>query len=423
MKKNNYKIGILGTGYIGFPLAVEFGKYYKTIAYDINKKKIINFKNFKDNTNNLSKKIIKSSKKLTFTNVLSDLSECNIFIIAVPTPVNKKNNPDMSMVNNATQSVANLLKINDIVIFESTLYPGACESLAVSILEKISKLRMNKDFYIGHSPERINPGDKNSNLTLVKKIVSGSNSYSLKLIDQLYKKIIKAGTYRAPNIKVAEAAKMIENTQRDINIALMNEFAIICNKLSISTRDVLEAASTKWNFLPFKPGLVGGHCIPVDPYYLTHISKKFNHNSDFILMGRKINDSIPRFMVKKIHKEMIIKKINIKRSRVLILGFSFKENCKDIRNTKVINLYHECKKITKNVDIYDSTINKMDVFKEYKVKLIRKIRYSYYDAIIIAVPHKEFKDIIKNLNSYRKKNSLTFDLKYQLNRSKVELSL
>ncbi len=334
--KNN-KIAIIGLGYVGLPLAIEFGKKYKTYGYDINQNRINSLKMGMDTTMEFKKDYILSSKKLVFVNKVKDLEECNIFIVTVPTPIFKNNSPDLRNIIDATKKVASVLKKNSIVIFESTVYPGLTDEVCVPILEKISNLKSNKDFYYGYSPERINPGDKKHQLTSIKKIVSGSNNFSSKKIKKLYESIIKAGTHMAPSIKVAEAAKVIENIQRDINVAFANELFKIFEKLNLNTYDILRAANTKWNFLDFKPGLVGGHCIGVDPYYLLYKCKKIKFKSEIITAGRKVNDEMSFYYANIINKQ-IIKKFKQKKIKILVMGYTFKENCSDTRNTKVIDI-------------------------------------------------------------------------------------
>tara|TARA_B100000989_G_C19527104_1_gene467525 strand:+ start:1597 stop:2907 length:1311 start_codon:yes stop_codon:yes gene_type:complete len=415
-KKHNLKnnvIGIIGLGYVGLPLAVAFGKIFKTIGFDINNKRIEQLKKGKDSTNEISSKEIYNSKNLFLTNKLSQVKAANIFIITVPTPVKKNNSPDLKIIQNATRMVASILKKNDIIIFESTVYPGLSEELALSIVEKKTKLKLNKDFFIGYSPERINPGDKNHKIGDILKVTSGSNKQTSKKIDRLYKSIISAGTYRTSSIKVAEAAKVIENTQRDLNIALVNELAIIFDKMEIDTHEVLDAAKTKWNFLPFEPGLVGGHCIGVDPYYLTHKSQKFGYKPNIILAGRKINDGFAKYVYNKLNLK--IKKNFPQKNEnknVLIMGFSFKENVPDIRNTKVIDIIRNLKRNNYKVDVFDPIVDKKEVKNIFGIDLIKYPKKNNYVGIVIAVKHKEFiKMKINKINLFRKKNGIIFDVK------------
>ena len=404
--KNN-KIAIIGLGYVGLPLAIEFGKKYKTYGYDINQNRINSLKMGMDTTMEFKKDYILSSKKLVFVNKVKDLEECNIFIVTVPTPIFKNNSPDLRNIIDATKKVASVLKKNSIVIFESTVYPGLTDEVCVPILEKISNLKSNKDFYYGYSPERINPGDKKHQLTSIKKIVSGSNNFSSKKIKKLYESIIKAGTHMAPSIKVAEAAKVIENIQRDINVAFANELFKIFEKLNLNTYDILRAANTKWNFLDFKPGLVGGHCIGVDPYYLLYKCKKIKFKSEIITAGRKVNDEMSFYYANIINKQ-IIKKFKQKKIKILVMGYTFKENCSDTRNTKVIDIIKYFQKKKHKVHIYDPWVEKA----KKNLNFQNKLRKKYYDCIIIAVKHKKFIEMGKNkISLFLKEKNILFDLK------------
>ena len=405
------KIGIIGLGYVGLPLAVEFSKKYKTIGFDLNKKRIDQLKKGLDITNEVERKHI-LNKKLFFTSQEREISKCNTFIVTVPTPIKKNKEPDLKFLKQASKIVGRNLKKDDVVIYESTVYPGVTEDICVPIVEKVSGLKININFYCGYSPERINPGDKKHRITNIKKVTSGSTKESALYIDNLYKSIIKAGTYSAKDIKTAEAAKVIENTQRDINIALMNEFSMVFNKIGLDTQSILEAAQTKWNFLPFQPGLVGGHCIGVDPYYLAHKSIKSGHNPEMILAGRKINDSMPNFVSREILRLMKYKNLKIKTARILILGFSFKENCPDHRNTKVYDLHNHLAQKVSKVDIYDPLVNIPEAKKSYDINFITKIPRKLYDAIVIAVPHSSFIDLGRNnFEEYSKSNHIIYDLK------------
>ncbi len=417
MKKSKIKIGIFGLGYVGLPLALEFSKKYEVFAFDINKERIKSLKNGSDTTNEVNKENLKKRKSLILTSDFNHLSNCNFYIITVPTPVKKNHEPDLSLIKKATLMVASIIKKNDIIVYESTVYPGLTEEYCAPIIERNSNLSFNKDFYLGYSPERINPGDKNHKLTNIVKITSGSTESSASAVDDVYASIIKAGTYKAPSIKVAEAAKVIENTQRDINIALINELAMLFNKLDIETNEVLDAAQTKWNFLPFKPGLVGGHCIGVDPYYLTYKAKQENFNPKMILSGRKINDNMSSY-VSNFFKSKLKKLIKNKNPKILILGFTFKEDCPDIRNTKVYDLYKHLSKYYKNIDIHDQTANSNEAMDVYNVKLISKPKHHYYDAMILAVAHKEYKRMgLSNIKKYLKDEYVIYDLKNLLNKS------
>jgi UDP-N-acetyl-D-galactosamine dehydrogenase len=393
-----YKIAIIGLGYVGLPLAVEFGKKYETIGIDINSSRIEELKKGYDRTLEVSEEELKKAVNLTYTTSFDDAKECNIFIVTVPTPINSANRPDLTPIKKSTESIANILKKGDIVIYESTVYPGVTEEVCVPILEEISGLRFNEDFYCGYSPERINPGDKERTLTKILKITSGSTPQIAKKIDDLYKSIITAGTHLAPSIKVAEAAKVIENTQRDVNIALINELAMIFDTVGIDTKAVLEAAGTKWNFIKLSPGLVGGHCIGVDPYYLVHKAEEMGYKPDIILASRKINNSMGKFIADKTIKLMIEADKKIKGSNVLILGITFKENCPDIRNTRVVDIIEELKDFGAEVDVYDPWVDPKEPKKYFKHKQLEHNPFEAdkkYDAIILAVAHNQFVDLKK----------------------------
>ncbi len=416
MVKKINKIAIIGLGYVGLPLALEFGKKFETIGFDIKFKRIKELKRGLDINNEHTKKEIRSSKLIKFTNDKKQIKNCNTYIVTVPTPA-KKNKPDLSTIKNASILVANNLKKNDLVIYESTVYPGLSEELSYTILEKISKLKLNNDFFLGYSPERINPGDKKHTIKNITKVVSGSNQSALTRIDKLYKSIVLAGTYKAKSIKIAEAAKVIENTQRDINIAFMNELEIIFSKMKINIYDVLKTAGTKWNFLNFKPGLVGGHCIGVDPFYLTYKSQLLGYDPKIILAGRKINDSVPKLIFRKLHLKL--KKLKkIKRKKILIMGFSFKENISDVRNTKIYDIITEFIKNNYIVDIFDPIADKDEAKKYYNISLTKKPKKNNYDAVLIAVKHRIFiKMGIKTINSFRKRTSLIYDYKNLFSKS------
>jgi len=408
----NYKIGIIGLGYVGLPLAVEFGKKYNTIGFDINEKRISELNNGYDRTKEITIIELQNSIKLSFTNNYKDISDCNFYIITVPTPIDKYNNPDLTPLKSASEIIGKILKKGDIVVYESTVYPGATEEVCVPILEEFSKLKFNKDFFCGYSPERINPGDKKHTLVSIKKVTSGSTLEIGKQIDDLYKSIINAGTFLVSSIKVAEAAKVIENTQRDINIAFVNELALIFNLLGIDTNEVLEAASTKWNFLPFKPGLVGGHCIGVDPFYLTYKAQEMGYNPEIILSGRRLNDRMSEYITSKFIKLMINKGIKINGSKVLILGLTFKENCPDIRNSKVFDIIKELTEYGVSIDLYDPWANKDDVELYSGLKLKEAVEINRYDGILHAVAHNEFNNIL--LNERDVVNTVLYDIKSSL---------
>jgi UDP-N-acetyl-D-galactosamine dehydrogenase len=426
----NYKISIIGLGYVGLPLAVEFSKKYKVVGFDINNERVSELINGIDYTNEISfdalkyineNKLINNNFGLIFSSNIDDIKKCNVFIVTVPTPIDKYKSPDLTPLFNATKMIGGILKKGDIVIYESTVYPGCTEDDCVPILEEKSGLKYNIDFYCGYSPERINPGDKINILTKIKKVTSGSNPEIAEEIDKIYRNIITAGTHKAPSIKVAEASKAIENAQRDLNISFVNELALIFDRMNIDTNDVIEAAATKWNFLKYKPGLVGGHCIGVDPYYLAHKAESLGYHPQVILSGRRVNDMIGMFVANKVVKLLIKKNNKVNKSKALILGITFKENCPDIRNSKVIDIYNELIQYDIEVDVYDPYANSVDVFEEYKISLIKHIDKKY-DAIILAVAHNEFlnidyKNVIKGIDS------VIFDIKSFLNRNIVDSRL
>lgn len=418
---NNLKIAVVGLGYVGLPLAVEFGKKFSTIGFDINRKRISELENGNDSTLEVHNDELILSKNLKFTHDIKNLKDSNVYIITVPTPVDKHNTPDLTPLFKATENIASCISAGDIVIYESTVYPGATEDECVPIIENISTLSFNKDFFVGYSPERINPGDKKNRLVNIKKVTSGSTTEAADFVDSLYKSIIDAGTHKAPSIKVAEAAKVIENTQRDINIALMNELSVIFNYMDIDTKDVIDAASTKWNFLKFNPGLVGGHCIGVDPYYLTYKAIAVGYHPEVIISGRKINDEMGVYVAEQVIKIMMKKRIHVVDSNILILGFSFKENCTDIRNTKVDDIVKTLKKYNANVDIFDPWVSNFDLKKEYGYEQILEIQEDTYDAIIIAVGHDQFKEMgIKKIKTFSKYNSCIYDVKSIFNKIDVD---
>ena len=411
----NKKIALIGLGYVGLPLAVEFGKKFEVIGFDISKDRIDLLKKNEDPNFVINKNEFATSSYLSFSNSIDDIKDCNIYIVTVPTPIDNHKKPDLAALKKSSETVGCVLKKDNIVIYESTVYPGATEEFCVPILEKQSGLKFNTDFYCGYSPERINPGDKKHKLIDIKKVTAGSTPEIALEVDELYKEIIVAGTYRAENIKVAEAAKVIENTQRDLNIALINEFALIFNKMNIDTETVLNAASTKWNFLPFRPGLVGGHCIGVDPYYLTHKANMLGYKPEIILAGRKLNDNMGSYVANEVSKLMTKKCIQVEKANILIMGLTFKENCPDYRNTRVIDLVKEFKNFSCNVDVYDPWVNKKLVADEYKFEPISEPIKGKYDVIVLAVAHDEFKLLSKDLiRSYGKSNHILYDIKYLL---------
>ncbi|WP_267531682.1 Vi polysaccharide biosynthesis UDP-N-acetylglucosamine C-6 dehydrogenase TviB [Acinetobacter oleivorans] len=424
MQLAELRIAIIGLGYVGLPLAVEFGKKVPVVGFDIYEKRISELKNGQDHTLEVSPEELKQATQLSYTASLEDLKDCNFFIVTVPTPIDDYKQPDLTPLVKASTSIGKVLKKNDIVVYESTVYPGATEEVCIPVLEEISGLTFNKDFFAGYSPERINPGDKLHRVTNILKITSGSTSEVADYIDEVYNLIIEAGTHKAPSIKVAEAAKVIENTQRDVNIALINELALIFNKLDIDTEEVLKAAGTKWNFLPFRPGLVGGHCIGVDPYYLTHKAQAIGYHPEIILAGRRLNDSMGAYVVTQLVKGMIKKKIQVEGSKVLVLGLSFKENCPDIRNTKVIDIVKELQEYHMDVDIYDPWIDSEETQHEYGITPVNQPTAGQYDAVILAVAHNEFKEMgIEAIRSLGKASHVLYDLKYVLAQSESDIRL
>jgi UDP-N-acetyl-D-galactosamine dehydrogenase len=417
----NAKIAIIGLGYVGLPLAVEFGKKYDVIGFDINSKRIEELQNGYDRTLESNKDAINSSKKLKFSNKKNEISNSNVFIVTVPTPIDQFKAPDLKPLLKASEMIGGILKKGDIVIYESTVYPGCTEEDCVPVLEKSSGLKFNIDFYCGYSPERINPGDKVNTLTKIKKVTSGSTPEIAAVVDELYKSIIIAGTHKAPSLKVAEASKAIENAQRDVNISFVNELALIFERMGIDTTDVIEAAGTKWNFLKYRPGLVGGHCIGVDPYYLAHKAESLGYHPQVILSGRRVNDMMGMFVANKVVKLLIKKEHKVNASKALILGVTFKEDCPDIRNSKVIDIYNELLQYGMKVEVYDPHADHHEVSEEYDINLISEVG-SEYDAVILAVSHKEFlnidyKKVIKN------SNSVIFDTKSFLDRKIVDARL
>ncbi|WP_316802147.1 nucleotide sugar dehydrogenase [Pedobacter nototheniae] len=422
------KIAIIGLGYVGLPLALEFAKKYPVIGFDIDKNRVAELQEGLDQTQEadleLLSVVLKESNEfsgLTFSSDLPDISESNIYIVTVPTPINHLKQPNLEPLLSASEMVGRVLKKGDTVVYESTVYPGCTEEDCVPVLERISGLKYNEDFFCGYSPERINPGDKVNTLTKIKKVTSGSNPETALRVDELYKSIIIAGTHLAPSIKVAEASKAIENAQRDVNISFVNELALIFDRMNIDTSDVLSAAATKWNFLNYKPGLVGGHCIGVDPYYLAHKSESLGYKPEVILSGRRVNDNMGVFVANKVIKMMIARDKTIKHAKVLILGFAFKENCPDTRNTKVVDIYKELSSFSIDVDVYDPWASKENVFKEYDINLSDYDSLKNYDAIILAVAHKQF--LTLDFKTYKNKGAIIFDTKSFIDRSLVDARL
>lgn len=421
---DNIKIAVIGLGYVGLPLAVEFGKQLPVIGFDINADRIAALNAGTDHTLEVSDEELAQAMQLSYSSDVQALSDCNFFIVTVPTPIDDYKQPDLTPLIKASEAIGSLLKKDDIVVYESTVYPGATEEVCIPVLEKVSGLTFNQDFYAGYSPERINPGDKEHRVTNILKVTAGSTPEVADFVDEVYNLIITAGTHKAPSIKVAEAAKVIENTQRDVNIALINELAVIFNKMGIDTEAVLEAAGTKWNFLPFRPGLVGGHCIGVDPYYLTHKAQAIGYNPEIILAGRRLNDSMGEYVVTQLIKTMIKKRIQVEGAKVLVLGLSFKENCPDVRNTKVIDIVHELEEYNIEVDVYDPWVDKVEAEREYNVTPISKPAMNNYDGIILAVAHNEFVELgVDQIRAFGKNEHVLYDLKYVFTKEDTDIRL
>jgi UDP-N-acetyl-D-galactosamine dehydrogenase len=409
----NCRIGVVGLGYVGLPLAVEFGKRFDTVGFDIKQARIDELKRGRDSTLEVSSAELKSAQKLSFTTDLADLKRCRVFIVTVPTPIDEYKRPDLSPLVGASTSVGKVLKKGDVVIYESTVYPGCTEEVCVPILERESGLKFNEDFFAGYSPERINPGDKQHRLPTIRKITSGSTAEAAEFVDKLYGSIITAGTHRASSIKVAEAAKVIENTQRDVNIALINELALIFNRLGIDTEQVLNAAGTKWNFLPFRPGLVGGHCIGVDPYYLTHKAQEIGYHPEMILAGRRLNDNMALYVAGEVVKLMTRQRIHVNGAKALVLGLTFKENCPDIRNSKVVDVVRELVKYGADVDVYDPWADAAEAKHEYGIRPLRSLKRNSYDVAVVAVAHNEFRELgAAGVRSMCRKNHVLYDIKH-----------
>jgi UDP-N-acetyl-D-galactosamine dehydrogenase len=417
----NCRIGVIGLGYVGLPLAVEFGKNYDTTGFDIREARIAELKRGRDHTRETEPKELRAAKRLRFTADLKDLKRCQVFLVTVPTPIDAHKQPDLTPLERASDSVGKVLKRGDIVIYESTVYPGCTEEICVPILERVSGLKFNRDFFAGYSPERINPGDRQHRLPTIRKVTSGSTRDVARFVDKLYASVITAGTHAASSIKVAEAAKVIENTQRDVNIALVNELAMIFNRLGIDTQEVLEAAGSKWNFLPFRPGLVGGHCIGVDPYYLTHKAQQIGYHPEMILAGRRINDNMALYVAGEVVRLMTAKRIHVKSSRVLVMGLAFKENCPDLRNSKVADVVRELEKYGAAVDVWDPWVNAKEARHEYGIKLVAKPVRGQYDGIVIAVAHREFLAMKPaELRRLAKRSHVIYDIKYVLKRQDAD---
>jgi UDP-N-acetyl-D-galactosamine dehydrogenase len=420
-KLEDTKLAIIGLGYVGLPLAVEFGKHYDTVGFDIHQRRIDELRAGRDNTLEVSSDELAEATRLRFSSQLEDLADCNVYIVTVPTPIDSAKRPDLTPLIRASETLAKVLKRGDIVVYESTVYPGCTEEVCVPLLEKGSGLVFNRDFFAGYSPERINPGDKQHRVTSILKVTSGSTPETADFVDRLYGSIITAGTHKASSLKVAEAAKVIENTQRDLNIALVNDLSILFNKLGIDTLEVLQAAGTKWNFLPFRPGLVGGHCISVDPYYLTHKAQEVGHHPDVILAGRRTNDSMGGHVANEVIRLMVRKGINPVRARVLVLGLAFKENCPDLRNTRVVDIVHALRSYNAEVDVHDPWVNVAEAEHEYALTPVAQPAAGSYDAIIVAVGHRQFVALgAEGVRAFGKPASVIYDVKYVLPREAVD---
>lgn len=424
MELKKIKLSIVGLGYVGLPLAVEFGRKRPVVGFDINQRRIDELRAGNDVTLETTQEELDAAKYLRYTTNIDDLRGCNCYIVTVPTPIDEHKRPDLTPLLKASETVGKVLKKGDVVIYESTVYPGCTEEDCVPVLEKHSGLKFNKDFYCGYSPERINPGDKEHRVTTIKKVTAGSTSVIADLVDELYNEIITAGTHKADSIKVAEAAKVIENTQRDLNIALINELALIFNKMDIDTEAVLKAAGSKWNFLPFRPGLVGGHCIGVDPYYLTHKAQAIGYHPEIILAGRRLNDSMGTYVVAQLVKAMTKKRIQVEGAKVLVMGLTFKENCPDLRNTRIVDIVAELKDYNCHVDVYDPWVSIDEAQYEYDITPITKPNSRTYDAVILAVAHHQFKDMsASEIRKLGKSNMVIYDLKYVLSAKESDLRL
>lgn len=424
LKLEDIKLAVIGLGYVGLPLAVEFGKKRSVIGFDINQPRITALQAGHDSTLEVDDAELKEAAHLTYSANPADLEQANVYIVTVPTPIDAHKQPDLTPLRKASETIGKTLKQGDIVIYESTVYPGATEEECIPVLEKVSGLKYNQDFFAGYSPERINPGDKEHRVTTIKKVTSGSTPEIADLVDTLYNEIITAGTHKATSIKVAEAAKVIENTQRDLNIALINELAVIFNKMGIDTEAVLQAAGTKWNFLPFRPGLVGGHCIGVDPYYLTHKAEAIGYHPEIILAGRRLNDSMGAYVVSQLVKGMMKKRIHVEGARVLIMGLTFKENCPDLRNTKIIDIVRELGEYNIEVDVYDPWVSAEEAKHEYGITPVSEPKDAGYDGIVLAVAHEQFvKMSVESIRALGKPAHVLYDLKYVLTAEQSDLRL
>ena len=417
----NLKVAVVGLGYVGLPLAVEFGRRFSTVGFDIKTARVDELKAGHDSTLETDAAELAAATKLSFTTRLADLKSCRVFIVTVPTPIDEYKRPDLTPLVKSSESVGQVLKKGDVVVYESTVYPGCTEEICVPILERVSGLKFNKDFFAGYSPERINPGDKQHRLTTIKKVTSGSTPAVAEFVDSLYRSIVVVGTHKASSIKVAEAAKVIENTQRDVNIALINELALIFNRMGIDTEEVLNAAGSKWNFLPFRPGLVGGHCIGVDPYYLTHKAQAIGYHPEMILAGRRINDNMGTYVAQQIAQLMMQRRIQVKDSRILMMGLTFKENCPDVRNTKIVDVVHELEKYGAKVDVVDPWADPDEAEHEYGLRPVKRVKPGTYDAVVMGVAHQEFRKMgIAKIREFGKKQHVLYDIKYVFRAGEVD---
>ncbi|XGA80995.1 Vi polysaccharide biosynthesis UDP-N-acetylglucosamine C-6 dehydrogenase TviB [Halomonas sp. CH40] len=424
LSMDNARLGIIGLGYVGLPLAVEFGKVLPTVGFDINSGRIAELRSGVDNTLEVEPELLAEATQLSFASELEALRDCNVYIVTVPTPIDSTRRPDLTPLIKASETLGQVVAKGDVVIYESTVYPGATEEDCIPVVERVSGLVYNQDFFAGYSPERINPGDKEHRVTTIKKVTSGSTPEAAAFIDALYCKVIVAGTHLASSIRVAEAAKVIENTQRDINIALINELAVIFNRLGIDTEEVLEAAGTKWNFLPFRPGLVGGHCIGVDPYYLTHKAEQVGYHPDMILAGRRLNDGMGAYVAGQLIKQMLKQRIQVEGARILVMGLTFKENCPDIRNTRVVDILAELADYGVHVDVFDPQVNKAEAYAEYAIHPVAEPEMGVYDAMVLAVSHREFRALgAEGIRAWGKPDHVLYDLKYVLPKEAVDLRL
>ena len=415
------RLGVVGLGYVGLPLAVEFGKRFETIGFDVKTERVAQLRKGRDSTLEVTRAELKTSRHLRFTTDAKELKRCRVLIVTVPTPIDGYKRPDLSALMGASATGGKVLRKGSIVIYESTVYPGCTEEVCVPILERESGLKFNRDFFAGYSPERINPGDKQHRLTTIRKVTSGSTPEAAEFVDKLYTAIVSAGTHRASSIRVAEAAKVIENTQRDVNIALINELALIFNRLGIDTEEVLNAAASKWNFLPFRPGLVGGHCIGVDPYYLTHKAQEIGYHPEMILAGRRLNDNMALYVAGQITQLMGRKRIHVKGARILVLGITFKENCPDIRNSKVVDVVRELHRQGARIDIYDPWADRGELRHEYGLKLLRALPSRHYDAAIVAVAHREFRELgARGVRNLCRNAHVLYDVKHVFPASQVD---